>query len=169
MDAIALARDLNCQLMNTSDPEKNGSRALSISTEQFARLQQSMRSKRPTAIRVGVGMLGNTYRNGSISIGDRPADSQALHHTAHLLACQYGDDCSGFPLRACARDGRCAASNYEDYMAFYDLSPNAAQRVEEYRAEFTRMIESGDFSALRLTPGDQNTDSVSTASYFRCQ
>ncbi len=167
-DATALARDLNCELTNTSDPAKNGSRALSITPEQFERLQQSMRSKSPAAIRVGVGMLGNTYRNGSISIGDRLADSQALHHTANLLACQYGDDCSSFPLRACARQGRCATSNYEDYMAFYDLSPNAAQRVEEYRAEFTRMIEAGDFSTLRLTLGDQNTDSVSTGSYYRC-
>lgn len=168
-DATALARDLNCELSNTSDPAKNGSRALSITPEQFARLQQTMRSKSPAAIRVGVGMLGNTYRNGSISVGDRLADSQALHHTANLLACHYGDDCSGFALRACARDGKCATANYEDYLAFYDLSPNAAQRVEEYRAEFTRMIESGDFSTLRLTPGEQNTDNVSTRSYFRCQ
>ena len=168
-DATALARDLNCELANTADPSANSSRALSITPAQFEHLQQSMRSKSPAAVRIGVGMLGNTYRNASISIGDRLADSQALHHAANILACQYGDDCTSFPLRACAREGRCATSNYEDYLAFYDLSPNAAQRVEEYRTEFTRMIESGDFSSLRLTPGDQNTDSVRTASFFRCQ
>jgi len=110
------------------------------------------------------------YRNGAFRIGteNKPIDVRTMFHAANLLSWQYGSDCNVDVLRACANDGRCAANNFDDYLAFYELSPYDAQSAESYRALLTQMIDSGDFSGLQLVKGDQPTDSVQSGSYFSC-
>ena len=169
-DPTALARDLNCEIFNSIDQKANGSRAAEINDSRFERIRQAIASRNPVAVRVGVGMLANNYRNGAFRIGpdNKPIDVRAIFHAANLLSCQYGSDCNVNVLRACANDGKCAANNFEDYLAFYELSPHNAQAVESYRALLTQMIDSGDFSGLQLVKGDQPTDSVQSGSYFSC-
>lgn len=169
-DPTALARDLNCEIFNSIDQKANGSRAAEINDSRFERMRQAIASRNPVAVRVGVGMLANNYRNGAFRIGteNKPIDVRTMFHAANLLSCQYGSDCNVDVLRACANDGRCAANNFDDYLAFYELSPHDAQSAESYRALLTQMIDSGDFSGLQLVKGDQPTDSVRSGSYFSC-
>lgn len=169
-DPTALARDLNCEIFNSIDQKANGNRAAEINDLRFERIRQAIASRNPIAVRVGAGMLANNYRNGAFRIGsdNKPIDVRTMFHAANLLACQYGADCNVDVLRACANDGKCAANNFDDYLAFYELSPHNAQSVELYRAQLTQMIDSGDFSALQLVKGDQPTDSVRSGSYFFC-
>jgi hypothetical protein len=170
-DPAALARELNCEILATNDPVKfPDARAVEINDSRVDRIRQAMASRDPTAVRAGVGMLSNTYRNGAFRLGnDGPyVDQATMHHVANLLACQYGGDCVTPVHSACAREGRCSTNNFEDYLAYYELSPSAAQLVESYRRQLTQMIDSGDFSQLQLVKGEQPTDSVRVGSYFQC-
>jgi hypothetical protein len=170
-DATALARDVNCEIFASADQSAKGAnRAAEITDQRFERVRQAIATRNPIAVRAGVGMLANTYRNGTFRLGNDGVniDSNSMFHAANILACQYGADCNADVLRACANDGKCRANNYDDYMAYYQLSPNEAQTVEAYRAQLTQMIDSKDFSQLRLIKGDQPTDSVRTGSYFAC-
>jgi hypothetical protein len=170
-DPAALARELNCEILATNDPVKfPDARAVEINDSRVDRIRQAIASRDPTAVRAGVGMLSNTYRNGAFRLGnDGPyVDQATMHHVANLLACQYGGDCVTPVHSACAREGRCSTNNFEDYLAYYELSPSAAQLVESYRRQLTQMIDSGDFSQLQLVKGEQPTDSVRVGSYFQC-
>ncbi len=170
-DASALARELNCEIIATNNPATNpDARGVEINDSRTERIRQAIASRKPDAVRAGVGMLANTYRNGAFRVGSEGAfvDQSAMHHVANLLACQYGGDCVSGVHRACANEGRCATNNFEDYLAYYELSPSAAQLVERYRDQLTRMIDSNDFSQLQLVKGDQPTDSVRVGSYFQC-
>jgi hypothetical protein len=169
-DPVALARDLNCEIAATSDNKANGSRATEINDSRVDRIRQAIASRNAMAVRVGVGMLANTYRNGAFRLGPdaAPVDQRAMGFVANILACQYGADCNIDLQRACANEGKCRANNFDDYLAYYQLSPSDAQAVEAYRAQLTQMIDSGDFSSLTLTKGDQPLDSVRTSSYFSC-
>jgi hypothetical protein len=170
-DPSALARELNCEILATGDPRTNGgARGVEISDARFDRMRQLIGTRNPIAVRTGVGMLANSYRNGAIRIGadGSPIDQQAMGHVANILACQYGADCNVDVLRACASEGKCGASNYEDYLAFYRLSPAMAQLVDSYRTQLTQMIDANDFSALQMVKGDQPTDSTSLYGYFSC-
>jgi hypothetical protein len=171
-DPSALARDLNCEIFESADrTATSGSRAPEITDSRVERIRQAIASRNPVAVRVGVGMLANTYRNGAFRIGADGAnvDTQAMFHAANMISCQYGSDCNVDVLRACASEGKCRANNYDDYLAYYELSPNAAQTVESYRAQLTQMIDSGDFSSLQLVKGEQPAGSVRTGSYFPCK
>jgi hypothetical protein len=170
-DPVALARELNCEIFATDDPIKNsGLRGHEINDSRDARIRASIASRNPDAVRAGVGMLANTYRNGAFRFANDGSNvNQAvMHHAANLLACQYGADCAGLVQAACYQEGKCNANSYEDYLAFYALSPNDAQTVEAYRQRLTQMIDANDFSGLRLIKGEQPTDSVRGGSYFIC-
>ncbi|MGL4234274.1 MAG: hypothetical protein ACRDAM_02445 [Casimicrobium sp.] len=170
-DPSALAPDLNCEIAATADPRTNGgSRGAELTDARFNRMRELIASRSPIGVRTGVGMLANTYRNGAIRIGrdGEAVDSIAMGHVANMLACQYGADCNVDVLRACASEGKCNASNYEDYLAFYRLSPSMAQVVDSYRTQLTQMIDSNDFSALQMVKGEQPTDSTSLFGYFSC-
>lgn len=169
-DPVALARDVNCEIMASADPTPGGARALEINDARAERIRQAIASRSPQAVRAGVGMLSNTYRNGAFRFGadGAPINQRAMSFVANLLACQYGADCSQDLQRACANDGHCGATSFEDYLTFYQLSPSDAQLVEAYRTQLTQMIDGGDLSALRLVQGDQPTESVRMSSYFSC-
>jgi hypothetical protein len=170
-DPVALAKDMNCEILATNEPSKNGGApGVEINDDRAQRVRDAIASRSPDAVRAGVGMLANSYRNGAFRIGSEGAfvDQAAMSHVATLLACQYGGDCERAVQAGCARLGRCATNNYEDYLAYYELSPSSAQLVESYRAQLTQMIDSGDFSALQLIKGDQPMDSVRVGSYFTC-
>lgn len=168
-DAAALARDLNCEIFGSID-RANGGRFPEINDTRFDRIRAAMISRNPIAVRTGVGMLANTYRNGAFRLGPdgKPVDPNIMAYVANLMACQFGADCSADVLRACANDGKCNVNSYEDYLAFYQLSPNDAQLAERYREWLTQMIDSGNFSQLQLVQGEQSTDSVRIGSYFSC-
>ena len=171
-DPTALARDLNCEIFDSIDLKANGNSAAEINDSRFERIRQALGSRSPIAVRAGAGMLANTYRNGAfqlqIGTDKRPVSARNMFHAANILACQYGANCATDVLQACAKDGKCAANNFEDYLAFYELSPHDAQTVESYRAALTQMIDSGDFSALQLVKGEQSMNSVRSGSYFSC-
>jgi hypothetical protein len=170
-DPIANARDLNCEIFDSNNREKNpGTRGYEINESRAERVRAAIASRNPDAVRVGVGMLGNTYANGAFRLAGEGSNvnQTAMFHVANLLACQYGADCSGFVHSACYREGKCNANSYEDYLAFYALSPNDAQTVETYRQRLTQMIDANDLSGLQLVMGEQPTDSVRGGSYFVC-
>jgi len=167
-DAVALARELNCDIFTSASA--TGNRFPEINDSRVERIRAAMASRNPIAVRAGAGMLANTYRNGTFRIGPdgKAVDPQVMFYTANLLACQYGGDCTTDVLRACASDGKCDASNYNDYLSYYQLSPNDAQVAEQYRAWLTQMIDAGDFSRLQLVPGEQSGERVRLGSYFSC-
>jgi hypothetical protein len=169
-DPVALARDVNCEIMGTADPTPGGARALEINDARAERIRQAIASRNPQAVRAGVGMLSNTYRNGAFRFGADgvPINQRAMSFVATILACQYGADCNAELQRACANEGHCGAGTFEDYLAFYQLSPSDAQLVEAYRTQLTQMIDRGDLSALQLIQADQPTESVRVGSYFSC-
>ena len=71
-------------------------------------------------------------------------------------------------MRACANDGKCDVNSYDDYLAYYQLSPSDAQAAEQYRGWLTQMVDAGNFGQLQLIPGEQTMDSVRVGSYFSC-
>lgn len=168
-DAAALARDLNCEIYGSID-RANGGRFPEINDSRFERIRTAIASRNPIAVRTGVGMLANTFRNGAFRIGPdgKPVDPNVMSHVANLMACQYGADCNTEVLRACVNDGKCNVNSYDDYLAYYQLSPNDAQVAEQYRVWLTQMIDSGDFSRLELSRGEQPMDSARIGSYFSC-
>lgn len=91
-----------------------------------------------------------------------------MAYVANVMACQYGADCMVELLRACANDGKCDASSYDDYLAFYQLSPHDAQVAEQYRSWLTQMVDANNFGQVPLVSGEQTTDSVRLGSYFTC-
>jgi hypothetical protein len=170
-DPNALARELNCDIAATGDPRLNGGqRGLELNDSRAERIRQAIASRSPVAVRTGIGMLANGYRNGTFRMGKdgQNIDGEAMGHVANIMACQYGADCNVDVLRACANEGKCGASNYDDYLAFYRLSPATAQLVDSYRTQLTQMIDANDLSNLQMVKGDQSTDSMRMYSYFSC-
>jgi hypothetical protein len=170
-DPNALARELNCDIAATGDPRLNGGqRGLELNDSRAERIRQAIASRSPVAVRTGIGMLANSYRNGAFRWGaDGPnIDGEAMGHVANIMACQYGADCNVDVLRACAAQDHCGASNYDDYLAFYRLSPATAQLVDSYRTQLTQMIDANDLSGLQVVTGDQPTDSMRQYNYFNC-
>ena len=167
-EPAAVARDAQCNIESTYDKDSPGFPTMSITAEQFAKLPQLLRSKDPAAISAGIALLGNTYRNATIHVNGRSLEAESLMHASELIACQYGADCNRWALAGCAMQGKCALGNYNDYLAYYELSPSSAQHVEEYRTAFTRMIETADFSTLTFTPVQTNSEVGATGITLSC-
>jgi hypothetical protein len=167
-DPSTVIEDLDCSLVKNREAQPSSRRAATLTPEQFAQLTDVIASKDPYAASPAVGLLANTFGNGKVVWADtgEPIDFSLIFNLARLLPCELGADCQNNVRRACAFENKCAASNYTDHLAYYQLSPYGAQQVELYRQRFMQMISNKDFSALRFELGEQDLSRNVTASSF---
>jgi hypothetical protein len=126
-----------------------------ITPANFDQFRTLLATGDPQVIQYLGGALSSTPEQGEVRLDGESFDPQAMHTALQLLACDAGAECgpdSRALLQACAMRGQCSASNLYDYAYFYGESPNASQLVDGYRQSLARMISTGDFSGLVLSP-----------------
>jgi hypothetical protein len=171
-DPAARSRQLSCEILGQT--RLTAQSAPALSQVQLDELRNLMKSKNPIAIRTVTSLLANNFRNFGLGIGSdkQKINNKALFNTAELLACQYGAPCdekNRVLLDACVKDGKCGAGNYADHVTIYDATEQEVQLMNQYRAALTNMIETGDFSALKVIPQEQSVESQAYfGSDFKC-
>jgi hypothetical protein len=128
---------------------------MAITPANFDQFRTLLATGDPQVIQYLGGALSSTLEQGEVRLDGESFDPQAMHTALQLLACDAGAECgpdSPPLLQACAMRGQCLATNLYDYAYFYGESPNASQLVDGYRQSLARMISTGDFSGLVLSP-----------------
>jgi len=128
------------------------------SNDQLLTLQEALRSGDPHVMLVAGSILSSTLGDLMIRAGpdERPIDNRAFNSAFTLAACSAGWECgpnSGLLLSGCANLGNCGAQNVEEYLYFYSNSPQQSQLINEYRAQLTRAMQSGDWSYFTFVRG----------------
>ena len=134
-----------------SDGTVRGDKLPTISNEQLHALQEALRSGDPHVMLIAGSLLSSTMGDLMIRAGpdERPIDNRAFYNAWTLAACNAGYECgpnSNMLLNGCANMGNCGAQNVEEYLYFYSNSPQQSQLINEYRAQLTRAMQSGDWS-----------------------
>lgn len=133
-----------------------GPMRLNLSDEQYRSLQAAIASRDPEAILIAGTALSNTFDDAVLQVGP---DRDLLHERAsmeawRLVACEYGLECGADnpTLRmACAFAGQCAATNVQDQVFFYGVTPHEAQLIDQYRRVFRNAVANNDWSGLQLS------------------
>jgi len=130
-----------------------------LSENQLESLKSAILSKDPEAMLIAGRVLSNSIDNLTLQIGtDRQnIDHNAFYNAWQLLGCDYGMDCGSSHakvLSSCAYQGLCATSTLADNLYYYGNSPYQSQLLDQYRTALKQVIETGDWSQLRFTRGN---------------
>jgi hypothetical protein len=122
-----------------------------INDMQIEGLKVLASSGDPYAVFSALALLGGSYANMSLRSGpgETPVDRQALWGASQLVACDYGYPCGSdtrLLLVACAYRGQCGASDYREFLFYYQSSPSNSQTVAEYEASLSLAVRTGDWS-----------------------
>jgi hypothetical protein len=125
-----------------------------INETQLADLRQVLASHDPDAILAAGTILSNTFPNLVLEVGPNHDEINGAAAMAawRLLACEYGMDCgpdSRSVMAACAYQGQCGAGNIPDLVFYYQVTPNQAQLIDQYRQAFRSAVEGGDLGQLQ--------------------
>jgi hypothetical protein len=128
-----------------------------ISDSQIDTLKQAIGSGDPYAVRTAMSTLSGNYANFSLrDVNDLPLNFTALWQAGNLMACNLGLDCgpnSQVIVNGCAFSGYCAATNLNDYMMYYMMSPNSSQLIASYESAIRNAVDNGDWSYFHFYPG----------------
>lgn len=128
-------------------------RSLHVSEAQFEALRAVLASGEASAVQEVQHIFGSSLDGATVRLENQSVDIPSFHAALSLVACDLGAFCGADRremLLACAREGRCGASNYPDHVFLYEVSPANAPVVERYRSSLRAMIGRGDMSGLSL-------------------
>jgi hypothetical protein len=133
-----------------------------ISDEQVAVLKEVFASQDPQAMLTAAQLLARSMQNFSLRAGGNqlPIDFSAFNGAATLAACAYGYDCGPDSRQlqmVCALQGRCAASDYREFLYYYANSPATSQLLGEYESALRRAASERDWSYFTFHPGPAPT------------